>query len=259
MVKCINLVKARRQHTLRQDVAVHENAWTELEILKALRRHGGHTNIVEFKDVHYDHKNMYLVMEHCAQGDLFNYISNNVLSPAKAFAMFEQIVDGVAFLHSCGFAHLDLSLENILLDRNGVCKLSDFGLAAKTNVRSHKVVGKMLYRAPEVSVGDTYDPVQADSWSLGIILYVLLTGLPLFESAVTGDEAFDYYCQYGLTELFSARGKTQRISKKAISLLSALLQLKPSERISTRRLASLLTSPLVNRFEIGSRRASHST
>ena len=117
----------------------------------------------------------------------------------------------------------------------------------------------MLYRAPEVSVGDTYDPVQADSWSLGIILYVLLTGLPLFESAVTGDEAFDYYCQYGLTELFSARGKTQRISKKAISLLSALLQLKPSERISTRRLASLLTSPLVNRFEIGSRRASHST
>ena len=119
---------------------IHENAWTELEILKTLRKSGGHKNIVEFKDVHYDHKNMYIVMEHCAQGDLFNYTSNNVLSLAKAFAMFEQIVDGVAFLHSCGFAHLDLSLENILLDRNGVCKLSDFGLAAKTNVRSHKVV-----------------------------------------------------------------------------------------------------------------------
>lgn len=232
-IKYVNLEKARSQRTLRDNVAVHENIWTELETLIAIRKNGGHKNIVEFKDVHYDDKNMHIVMEHCAQGDLFNHVLDaSPLTTAKSLELFKQIVDGVAFLHSIGFAHLDLSLENILIDEHGVCKLADFGLAVKAKSRSKKIVGKKNYMAPEVVKGQMYDPKQADSWSLGIILYTLLTGSFLFESAASGDKAFDYFTQKGLAALIKARGES--IPLEAMLLLENLLQLKPSHRIQVK-------------------------
>ncbi len=104
-------------------------------------------------------------------------------------------------------------------------------------MRSNKVAGKKYYMAPEVAAGDMYDPVQADSWSLGIILYALLTGTPLFGSAETGDESFDFYCRYGLFALIQTKSASRKISEEIMSLLATTLHYNPSERISARGLA----------------------
>lgn len=181
---------------------------------------------------------MHIVMEHCAQGDLFKYVLDAFPLPTvKSLELFQQIVDGVAFLHSIGFAHLDLSLENILIDKHGVCKLADFGLAVKAKTRSKKIVGKQYYMAPEVATGKAYNPMQADSWSLGIILYTLLTGSFLFERAVPGDAAFDYFTKNGLAALVKARGVS--IPTEAMVLLESLLQLKPSHRLQVKEAKTL--------------------
>ncbi|KAG6612200.1 serine/threonine protein kinase [Phytophthora cinnamomi] len=100
-----------------------------------------------------------------------------------------QVTLGLHFLHSNGIAHRDVSLENVLL-RGGVCKLSDFGLATDAERMCAEVVGKANYMAPEVVAGEAYAPVAADMWSLGIVLFIMLTGSPLWYARVPAEQEF---------------------------------------------------------------------
>lgn len=127
---------------------------------------------------------------------------------AMARACFQQIASAVGFLHARNVAHRDLSLENVLLDSFRRCRLADFGLASATGSRCFGArVGKILYMAPEVvsrpayrpdtgpnsvSAGADvcYDALRADIWSLGVILFILVTGIPPFEKASDVDARF---------------------------------------------------------------------
>jgi hypothetical protein len=123
-------------------------------------------------------------------GELFDEIvEKGHLEDKQARMYFHQLVDAVAYCHSKGVSHRDLKPENLLLDDNGDLKISDFGLSAlvkgdgkQTRAELlHTTCGTPNYVAPEVLADNGYDGPAADTWSLGVILYVLLAGFLPFD------------------------------------------------------------------------------
>ncbi|KAL1764088.1 sperm motility kinase W, partial [Sigmodon hispidus] len=101
------------------------------------------------------------------------------------------VVSGVHYLHQRHIAHRDIKLENILIDRAGKVKLCDFGLAIQFTEGQmlEEVCGSLLYEAPEILARKPYDGLAVDMWSLGVVLYVLVTGeFPYVETTVDGNQ-----------------------------------------------------------------------
>jgi serine/threonine protein kinase len=160
----------------------------------------------------------------------------------EALRLFRQVALGLHFLHTHGIAHRDVSLENVLM-RGGVCKLSDLGLATDTErVCDNEVVGKDYYMAPEVVAGERYWPAQADMWSLGVVLFIMLTGSPLVHRASEDEKAFLGFLQLGVRRVVHSWSMSSFISEAACDLVAALLQRDPSQRLTT---AEVLAHPLL--------------
>jgi len=134
----------------------------------------------------------YIAMPFCDRGDLFGLIeTEGPLSEAKARILFADVVRGTQTLHKLGHIHRDISLENIFLrtkqDGNNEDELeavlADFGLARPVGYRgqAHRRAGKLGYMAPEMYADLESGVVTTealDVWSLGIVLFIMLTGLP---------------------------------------------------------------------------------
>ncbi|OQR88747.1 protein kinase [Achlya hypogyna] len=217
--------------------------------LKATDKTGGRA-IVTLVDSFTEDGWVHLVLEFCAQGDLFEMLQN---SPRELFywddaqRYFDQIAHGVAFLHTeCGLAHRDISLENVLVDEFGDCKLCDFGLASLDTKRETRPVGKRYYMAPEMYGNDGYDPKQADVWALGVLLYMMHTGLPLVEKAAVTDRIFNYIQTHGLAAMVKAWRVQRLLPQQALDLLEKMLVINPAERISITDVLqhSYVTAPL---------------
>uniref|UniRef100_H3AA16 non-specific serine/threonine protein kinase n=1 Tax=Latimeria chalumnae TaxID=7897 RepID=H3AA16_LATCH len=107
----------------------------------------------------------------------------------EAKQIFRQIVEGLKYCHKKGIAHRDLKCENILLTSEVTPKLSNFRFATSINVRDSKCstfCGSLAYVAPEILTGLPYDAFQADVWSLGVMLYLLVTSyMPFDDSDLT--------------------------------------------------------------------------
>ena len=137
-----------------------------------------------------------MVQEYVSGGDLCVQLRALSRDHTRAFAIFAQIVDAVAHLHSHGFVHNDIKTDNILMTEDGVPKLCDFGLACKIGTPS-KGAGTTKYMAPELvtvntnKVGVPANPAH-DVWSLGVLLFSLLTGRFPWQCAVPEDEQFRY-------------------------------------------------------------------
>ena len=144
----------------------------------------GHPNVVCVKDAYEDSKAVYLVMELCTGGELFDRIVElGHYSEHKAAQMFRTMLDMVHHCHTLGVVHRDLKPENFLLSGKGdagVLKATDFGLSAffKDGDELTDMVGSPYYVAPEV-LRRKYGR-ECDMWSAGVILYILLGGLPPF-------------------------------------------------------------------------------
>ena len=153
---------------------------TELDILQAL----DHPNIIRVFETFENDLECYLVTEYCAGGELFQrIISEGHFDEAQAAFYLRQILSGVAYFHSRGICHKDLKPENILLlsaEPGSDLKIIDFGLGQRVeeNELMHASFGSPYYVAPEVIEG-TYDK-KADCWSVGVILYIMLSGQPPF-------------------------------------------------------------------------------
>ncbi|CAI8619526.1 unnamed protein product [Vicia faba] len=144
----------------------------------------GHRNVVELKGAYEDRHSVNLVMEVCAGGELFDrIIIKGHYSERAAANICRQIVTVVHNCHSMGVMHRDLKPENFLFlgkDENSPLKATDFGLSVffKPGDVFKDLVGSAYYVAPEV-LRRSYGP-EADIWSAGIILYILLSGVPPF-------------------------------------------------------------------------------
>jgi serine/threonine protein kinase len=144
----------------------------------------------------------YLVMEYCEGGELFSQVEAKTVSLQASRKYFTQLALALAYTHSHGICHMDISLENILLDGEDNIRLVDFGLAVEGTPESrHRGMrGKFHYMAPEVFSGRvSYDGYQADSWSLGILLWILITGSPLYHLPHMQDSNFNLIMRSGKT------------------------------------------------------------
>lgn len=126
---------------------------------------------------------MYNVLEHAKHGALSNFVRYTGGIEEQISRLFaSQICNALKYVHDFGYAHLDLKLENILLDEYFNIKLADFGSSydtTSTNGYISKKRGTLLYMAPEVAnfvQGQEYDAKAADIYSLGITLFVMITG-----------------------------------------------------------------------------------
>lgn len=158
-----------------------EDIRREVRILNLMK---GHPNVVQLHDVYEDINSVYLIMECCHGGELFDHIVNSgQLSERDAAGIVRTMLSVVGHCHDVNVVHRDLKPENFLLtDKtpNAVLKAIDFGMATFHHEGQvlTDVVGSMLYVAPEV-LGGKYGK-EVDIWSCGVIMYVLLTGLPPF-------------------------------------------------------------------------------
>ncbi|XP_048501148.1 calcium-dependent protein kinase 15 isoform X2 [Beta vulgaris subsp. vulgaris] len=144
----------------------------------------GNSNIVELKSAFEDRHSVNLIMELCAGGELFDrIIAKGHYSERQAAKLFRQIVTVVYNCHSMGVMHRDLKPENFLLlssADDSPLKATDFGLSVfiKPGEVFRDLVGSAYYVAPEV-LRRSYR-AEADVWSAGVILYILLSGVPPF-------------------------------------------------------------------------------
>lgn len=136
-----------------------------------------HPNILKVLDIIYQESCVVIVLEYCKYGDLYGYIKNNRMNFSMLISIYRQIVEAVAYLHRKGIAHLDLKLENILIDDHLEPKLCDFGCCETPEQRKRSFFnrGTLVYMAPEMFGEGNGDNRPADIWSLGILLYALIT------------------------------------------------------------------------------------
>eukprot|EP00466_Bigelowiella_natans_P009686 jgi/Bigna1/54715/estExt_Genewise1Plus.C_410012 len=130
-------------------------------------------------------------MEYATAGELFDFVSaQGALKEAEARDILRQCAGAVAFMHERGIAHLDLSLENILMHRtyDGKHHHNHHHL----HDASVRRPGKPSYMAPEIYAGDKFNPQKADAFSLGVVHFVMLTGVPPFRLATPHDKRFKF-------------------------------------------------------------------
>mmetsp|Transcript_21499 Transcript_21499/g.38283 ORF Transcript_21499/g.38283 Transcript_21499/m.38283 type:complete len:476 (-) Transcript_21499:316-1743(-) len=198
----------------------------------AIMKHLSHPNIVKLSEVYEDKKFVHIVMEVCTGGELFDRIVERVYYSEKdAAAAVRTMAKIIEHCHSRGVIHRDLKPENFLLasvDKDAAIKATDFGLSVyfKGGEFFKDIVGSAYYVAPEV-LRKRYNH-EADIWSAGVILYILLSGVPPFWGN-TEQEIFDSVLR-GKPEFES--DPWPKISEPAKNLVRKMLQPDPSKRIT---------------------------
>lgn len=145
----------------------------EIEVLKMIR----HPNIVNCVDIIEENELIYIVLEHCSDGDLLSWILDGKVNSRNMKKIFSQILRGVRYLHSIGISHGDLKPENVLMSDNGIPKLADFGYAHTRRWGDEdEKSGTLLYACPELLKDGIFDTQKADVWALGITLFAMKTG-----------------------------------------------------------------------------------
>eukprot|EP01025_Chloroclados_australasicus_P028622 TRINITY_DN2836_c0_g1_i1.p1 TRINITY_DN2836_c0_g1~~TRINITY_DN2836_c0_g1_i1.p1 ORF type:complete len:483 (-),score=89.09 TRINITY_DN2836_c0_g1_i1:463-1911(-) len=194
----------------------------------------GHRNIVSLRDSFEDSGHVHIVMELCEGGELFDSIvESGTFSEKKAAAVFKTMVEMIHHCHELGVMHRDLKPENFLLvkkPRNFKeapdIKVTDFGLSVffKPGEKLHELVGSPYYVAPEV-LRKSYGH-EADMWSFGVILYILLSGLPPF----WGDNEEQIFKMVMKGKLDFETDPWPRISEAAKDCVRCLLNADVSKR-----------------------------
>lgn len=152
----------------------------ELEILPLL----DHSHIVKtFKIFHLHEKMLFIVMELVTQGNLLEFIKDrDTLSEELSKKLFGQLSLAIKFIHDRNIVHRDLKCENLLLDNDFNLKVTDFGFSKRLEYTAGQMVlsdtfcGSLAYASPELLQRISHNPKANDVWSMGVVLFVMLTG-----------------------------------------------------------------------------------
>jgi calcium-dependent protein kinase len=213
---CKQLAKGR--------IANMEKFKLEINIMKQ----ADHPNIIKLYEVYEDNRYIYLIMEECTGGELFDRIieriqKKDMFSEKEAAKMFKQMMAAICYCHGQKICHRDLKPENLLFlnsSSDSPLKVIDFGLSRVFGSTDHKMttkVGTAYYVSPEVLSGD-YDE-KCDVWSSGVILYILLCGDPPFN----GSNDNDIYRKIQSKKFSFPSPKWDNISEDAKDLIRNML------------------------------------
>lgn len=206
----------------------------EISILKSLN----HPNIIRITDIKKTSNNIYLVFEFCQMGDLENYIKKCFFNPitkkatvpeSVAQKIIMQLSEAFKLMHEKNIVHRDLKLANILVTKDFIIKLADFGFAkyVENNLLLQSYCGTPITMAPEILKRKQYNQ-KCDIWSLGVIIYRMLFGeYPFFPSAGGNlDDLIDIISTKTVefpTDLI--------VSEEVKALIRAMLVTNPSKRM----------------------------
>ncbi|XP_069577979.1 serine/threonine-protein kinase Chk1 isoform X2 [Brachyistius frenatus] len=192
-----------------------------------------HSNIVRFFGHRKEAVTVYLFLEYCSGGELFDRIEPDVgMAEKDAHRFFQQLIAAVEYLHSVGITHRDIKPENILLDEKDNLKLTDFGLATMFRFKGRerllsRLCGTLPYVAPELLSQTEYRAQPADVWACGIVLTAMLAGeLPWDQPTESCQEYSDWLQKKTYLPPW------KKIQPMPLSLLSKLLLASPDTRIT---------------------------
>uniref|UniRef100_A0A667YSC7 Serine/threonine-protein kinase CHK1 n=1 Tax=Myripristis murdjan TaxID=586833 RepID=A0A667YSC7_9TELE len=192
-----------------------------------------HSNIVRFFGHRKEGPTVYLFLEYCTGGELFDRIEPDVgMAEKEAHRFFQQLIAAVEYLHSIGITHRDIKPENILLDEKDNLKLSDFGLATMFRHKGrerllNRLCGTLPYVAPELLGQTEFKAQPADVWACGIVLTAMLAGeLPWDQPTDSCQEYSDWLQKKTYLPPW------KKIQPAPLSLLSKLLLASPEARIT---------------------------
>ena len=208
----------------------------EIDILKKM----SHPNIVRIYEFYESVNCFYLINEYCDKGELYNYINKSNLNEQQLAIIFYQVFSGLCYLHENNVLHRDIKPENILISKKEKdlnsdeiyfwIKIIDFGTAKifEKGEKEKKVVGSAYYIAPEV-LKQNYNE-KCDTWSVGVILYMFLTGRAPFDGK-TQDEIINSIRKKNYDE---NNPKLLQRSPEVRDLISNLLNKKLESRFSAK-------------------------
>lgn len=210
----------------------------EIEIMCQL----DHPNIIKLEEVYESDEHIYLVVELCHGGELFDRLDMQPgyrYSEEKSAQLMIQIVSAVQYIHSQGIVHRDLKLENFLFskpDSDSDLKMIDFGLAKHLTYseKEKDAVGTPYTVAPEVILGSYTE--SCDVWGIGVIAYLLLSGDPPFGGCDGGPLRQVRKNILSGTFSFDPPDIWDNISDEAKDFITDLLQVDPIKRPSSREL-----------------------
>ncbi|XP_005093283.1 SNF-related serine/threonine-protein kinase isoform X4 [Aplysia californica] len=187
-----------------------------------------HPNVVRLYEVIDTQTKLYLILE-LGDGDMYDYIMkhDDGLDEAVAKKYFQQIVEAITYCHRLHVVHRDLKPENVVFfNKLGIVKLTDFGFSNvfAPGKKLETSCGSLAYSAPEILLGDSYDPPAVDVWSLGVILFMLVAGRAPFQEANDSETlTMIMDCKYQIPPQVSAQCR---------SLITRMLVREPSQRIN---------------------------
>ena len=239
-----------------EDEGIPSTSIREISILKQLH----HQNIVNLVDLIHGEKKLYLVFEYLDY-DLKKYLDFKgaplPLNLVKSYLY--QITAAIRYCHSKRILHRDLKPQNLLLNKNGIIKVADFGLARAFGIPIKTLTHEILtlwYRAPEILLGQKEYSTPVDMWSIGLIFYEMAHRKPLFTGDCEIDQIFKIFQMYGtptektwpgITKLpefkltfpqFKPKGLeayNTNLDPVGLDLLSKMIQQDPCKRISAKQ------------------------
>jgi serine/threonine protein kinase len=235
----------------------------ETDALLLIYDEGGHANISGLRDMYSDADHYFLVLDLATGDEMFDHlVTKGVWSECEAVVLLREIAAALSFLHDIGIVHADLKPENFVLESAGSCtangttnvKLVDFGCATimakgypeAQPLSKRPVSGTTAYWPPECFHEQTkHDRTRpaVDMWSLGVILYIMLTGVHPFDlEGVATDDEIELQILRDPKPNFSIPS-AKRLSDNAKDLIMSLMEADASKRISAR---DILEHPFVN-------------
>lgn len=204
----------------------------EIKILAKM----SHPNIIKFHDVILTEKDLFVVLEYADKGDLSKYVSESPgqrIPPKESLNFLKQIASGLEYAYSEHMViHRDIKPANILLTTEGKLKIADFGFARlvedSRKQKMTKAIGSIFYMAPEIFNGKPYD-FKCDVWSLGIMVFELIYGVPPWVTGLSDPEHFKYIQENPEVKFPKKNGI--ELSEDFKDLLRKMLIYDPDKRI----------------------------
>ncbi|CAG9770178.1 unnamed protein product [Ceutorhynchus assimilis] len=254
------LVAMKRIRLENEDEGIPSTALREMSLLKELR----HPNIVSLIEVIMDEPRLYLIFEFLCM-DLKKYLDNidpgKYMDPKLVKSYLYQINEAILFCHQRRVIHRDLKPQNLLISKDGLIKVADFGLGRTfgipVRIYTHEVV-TLWYRAPEVLLGAPRYSCPVDIWSIGCIFAEMAMKKPLFQGDSEIDQLFrifqilrtpteeiwkgvsslpEYHAIFPNWTNFNLEKSVKNLDDDGVDLLAKMLVYEPGQRISAKSIA----------------------